>query len=895
MNAKIIIILLTAVLLTFGFGQVSAQTCATAPIGLVSAYSGDGNALDARSRNNGTIQGNVTFAAGKVGQTFQLAGNGDLSGSGDRVIVGNPANLRLQDFTIESWVKRSSATILTNSPFPSSPNGTIFAYGQNGYAFFIDQNTNRLGLTNVGISLVSSNLSITDTNWHHVAVTKSGNQVIFYVDGAADTPVIYNTAFVFTTNAAIGARGDSNAQNAFFGAIDELSIYNRELSAAEINSIYNSGTAGKCKPLATYAPDNQVLWLAGDGDAKDSSGNGNNGTLSNGAGFGVGKVGQSLTFDGLSDLASVPHNQITVPHNENQNVGNQLTIEGWIKPATNNNSCSLLQKRTNSNVGGYVLEVVNSQTIGFYIFVGGTFHALIPANSVTAGVWQHIAATYDGAFMRIYVNGIEIANQAQTGAIDSVTAPIIIGRNIVVNSPYQGGIDELGLYNRALAAAEIQSISNAGLAGKYKVQSTVPANIAAWYPGDGNANDLQAANNGTLQGGATYAAGKVGQAFSLNGTNAFVLIPNSAANDPTTAGSIEAWVKFNQTPSAVNRIMEVIGKGSTGTDFDLQAEPDNRFRFYIGGGNFVSSNTVIEANVWYHVAGTWDSTVGLKMYVNGVLENTNNTLTTRGQSGQPLKIGSLANSGSRLFSGLIDEPGIYNRMLTTVEINSIYNAQSGGKFKGAANPAVSNKTKTGDVELTFANLTAAGAVHEVPVDQTKLPALPVNSTSTGLYYDVAANAAFTGNVTECFSLPLTGNAFDTAANFNNLKVLHLEAGAWQDRTLSADYATRTLCGRTTTLSPFAIVLNYQPTAAAISIAGKVTANGRGLANARVELTGTNGKPVIVTTNLFGVFTFREVEAGATYIVNVSAKRYSFAPQIVSATENVSGLRFDAIQ
>ena len=229
-----------------GAWETFAQTCSTAPANLVSWYRGEDNALDFLGRNNGTIQGSVTFTNGYVGRTFTLGGNGDLSGSGDRVIVGNPANLQLQNFTIEAWIKRSSSTIVTNSPVSGFAGGTFFAYGQNGYGFVIEQVTNRIGLTNIGASAVYSTATITDTNFHHVAVTKSGNQVTFYIDGVAGAPVTYNTTFSFTTNAAIGARGDSDARNAFFGSIDELSIYNRALTAAEIQAIVAAGTAGKC-------------------------------------------------------------------------------------------------------------------------------------------------------------------------------------------------------------------------------------------------------------------------------------------------------------------------------------------------------------------------------------------------------------------------------------------------------------------------------------------------------------------------------------------------------------------------------------------------------------------------------------------------------------------------
>ena len=205
--------------------------------------------------------------------------------------------------------------------------------------------------------------------------------------------------------------------------------------------------------------------------------------------------------------------------------------------------------------------------------------------------------------------------------------------------------------------------------------------LVGWWAGDNNPNDIQGGHNGSLQGGATYAAGAFSQAFSLNGTDAFVQVSDSAAFDPTTAGSQEAWVYFNQLPSEAAHIMEIIGKGSSGTDFDLQADPDNRFRFYIAAGTQVASTTIIQNGVWYHVVGTWDSTIGLKLYVNGVLEGENPTLLTRSQSGQHLEIGHQPFFQGRFFNGRIDEARVYNRALTTQEVQSIYNSGSGGICK----------------------------------------------------------------------------------------------------------------------------------------------------------------------------------------------------------------------
>jgi len=873
MNGKIITILLTAILLTFGFGRVSAQICMPAPIGLISSYSGDNNALDARSRYNGTIQNGVNYATGKVGQAFNLAGN-----NGDRVVLGNAPDLRRQNFTIEAWIKRSSSSVVTNSPGGGGGAGLFFAYGFGGYAFYI-KGDNRLTFGQVGQSEISApTFTITDTNWHHVAVTQSGpaftggTQTVFYLDGVAET-VGYAPQFSFSTNAAIGSRGDAQTSDVFFGVIDELSIYDRALSAAQIQAIFAADTAGKCKPLATNAPDNQILWLAGDGDALDLSGNGNNGTLQNGTGFTVGKVGQGLTFDGGDD-------QITIPDNANQNGGTNLTIEAWINPTSLPHGGTILQKRTSGNIGGYVFEPTQPSGGGqpnglqFVIMIGGVYSFLNPANVVQPNVWQHVAATYDGAFMRIYVNGVEVANKPQTGAIDNVAAPVVIGRNVVGSNAFQGKIDEISVYNRALTAAEIQSISNADLAGKYKAQATVPSDIAAWYPADGNTNDLQAANNATLQGGATYANGKVGQAFSLNGTNAYVSAPSTPANDPTGAGTgatMEAWIYLNQQPSTAGRNFFIMSKSGTGAtdDFAIFVGTDNGFKT-LWGGSVSGAGNSLQTGQWYHVAVVYSPTEQLlRYYFNGVFAATQSAGNPRTPSGEPLTIGrDTPTVSNTLFNGLIDEPAIYNRALTEAEVRDQYHAGSLGKYKGAANPTVLNTAKTGDATVTFGAITAAGAVSQTPLDISSFPALPMG-TNTGLNYDISTTANYT-NPTVCFNVPNF-----TPAQFPNLRIYHLEAGAWQNRTAGANVYPNLCTSGLTSLSPFVVAI-VAPSAANVSVSGHVVAGKGGLGNVLVTLSGGNlTQPISARTNNFGFYKFDNLAVGETYVLTVSSKKYVF--------------------
>ena len=85
------------------FATNASADCVAPPAGLVSWWRGEANALDQAGTNHGTLAGNATYGAGRVGQGFVFDGYADLA------TVGNPTSLQLQDFTIEVWMKRTSA------------------------------------------------------------------------------------------------------------------------------------------------------------------------------------------------------------------------------------------------------------------------------------------------------------------------------------------------------------------------------------------------------------------------------------------------------------------------------------------------------------------------------------------------------------------------------------------------------------------------------------------------------------------------------------------------------------------------------------------------------------------------------------------------------------------
>jgi alpha-tubulin suppressor-like RCC1 family protein len=209
-------------------------SCVPAPANLVSSWRADYSGADAVSTNNGTVTSNATYAVGVVGAAFVFDG---ISAG---VSLGNRPGLQLQNFTIECWVKRADPTLATAN---GESGGSFFGWNIGGYGFGV-YNDGRLNLTKIAYTVVNTTPILVDTNYHHVAVTKSGSTVVFYLDGVAYPVGAYDPGFTFSDVAAIGARGDLT--HSFLGRIDEISIYGRALSAAELQSIYNAGSAGKC-------------------------------------------------------------------------------------------------------------------------------------------------------------------------------------------------------------------------------------------------------------------------------------------------------------------------------------------------------------------------------------------------------------------------------------------------------------------------------------------------------------------------------------------------------------------------------------------------------------------------------------------------------------------------
>ena len=228
--------------------------CVPPPVGIVSWWPGDGNASDIRSGNTGTIVGGVTFVSGKVGQAFNFDGT-------DFIRVPRAPNLEPSQVTVEAWVRASSpgvfksivtkgasgATAASYALYTGASGGLIF-YVFNGSTFVLSPDAGR---------------GVWDGAFHHVAGTYDGATVRLYVDGVqvgSGTPTTIsigyglpttNDLFIGSYNSGVAGGTFPPGFVNFPGAVDEVEIFGRALTAAEIQAISSAGSAGKCRSITT--------------------------------------------------------------------------------------------------------------------------------------------------------------------------------------------------------------------------------------------------------------------------------------------------------------------------------------------------------------------------------------------------------------------------------------------------------------------------------------------------------------------------------------------------------------------------------------------------------------------------------------------------------------------
>jgi hypothetical protein len=184
----------------------------------------------------------------------------------------------------------------------------------------------------------------------------------------------------------------------------------------------------------------------------DSSGNGLNGSIAGATWSATGKFGGALNFDGVNDWVTVADNNLL-------DLSTGMTVMAWVNMDVTSGFRDVLIKEGN-NVDVYNLYARNWRgRPESNVFVGGT-NRTAEGSTLAANTWIHLTGTYDGAVLRYYANGTLAASTNAAGSIATSTGALRIGGNSLWGEFFDGRIDEVRIYNRALSQAEIQSDMN---------------------------------------------------------------------------------------------------------------------------------------------------------------------------------------------------------------------------------------------------------------------------------------------------------------------------------------------------------------------------------------------------------------------------------------------------
>ena len=190
----------------------------------------------------------------------------------------------------------------------------------------------------------------------------------------------------------------------------------------------------------------------------DSSGNGNTGTTNATSWTTAGRSGSALVFNGSSSW-------VTVPDSASLDLRTALTIEAWVYPTVAPAGWRTIVAKESGGGVVYYLHAGsdNGNAPATGVMVPSGEQTLYGSARLTANAWTHMAATYDGAAQRLYVNGNQVSTRAQTGLVTISTGALRLGGNGAFGEFFQGRVDEVRIYNRALTGDQIRADMNAAV------------------------------------------------------------------------------------------------------------------------------------------------------------------------------------------------------------------------------------------------------------------------------------------------------------------------------------------------------------------------------------------------------------------------------------------------
>ena len=206
----------------------------------------------------------------------------------------------------------------------------------------------------------------------------------------------------------------------------------------------------------------------------------------------------------------------------------------------------------------------------------------------------------------------------------------------------------------------------------------VAPDLASWWPGNGDADDVVGGNHGTLENGATFAPGKIGQAFIFDGINDQLTAPTAGLPTGSAARTLMFWTRSPNMAVGDKMLAGwgLPGNGNMSAIVMGRFNMPNRKPFFWGWNADVEAISTLNDNTWYHLAVTVEVGGLVKFYIDGI-EDASDVKVLNTPSGTTFYMANFFTT-VRAFGGLIDEVQVYTRALSDVEIASIVNAGNAG-------------------------------------------------------------------------------------------------------------------------------------------------------------------------------------------------------------------------
>ena len=457
----------------------------------------------------------------------------------------------------------------------------------------------------------------------------------------------------------------------------------RAVGNIKIPSGYNQTGAGA--PIAWWKMD-EASWNGTAGEVIDATGNGNNGTSTNGANTTSTAVfGRAGSFDGVNDYVDInyPSLQIT----------GEVTIGAWIKTTTIASGARQIVCQETGGSGNNWYFDINRTAAKVQIGWSGSTR-LTSTGSLTTNQWYYVNFVRSGSagawIVKIYINGVLDSTSGTITSNPTSGTTHRIGNNGSLGQPFDGLIDDVRIYGRALGAQEVAQMYNStkdgylgnikmstGLVGYWKMDDNLDTTAVRDYSGKNNNGVFTDATGNPFTTAHTTTTAQIGRAMVFDGVDDWVSVGNNSSFQVGSGNfTVSWWGKANNSG-------KMVSKRYTAWEVGVDAI---KFTGYYGivsspyWREFTPDNILHRVDVaqwnFYTIIGDVVNTKRLKFYSNGVYRGQTSGTAKYLLSvydGCNLEFGRRSGSaGTSQFNGLIDDVKIYNYARSAEQIANDY-------------------------------------------------------------------------------------------------------------------------------------------------------------------------------------------------------------------------------